>query len=41
MTGVIIFGIGSNGGVVLMNTYTANWFFGSELSAALAVGNGI
>jgi len=41
MVGVVIYGIGSNGGLVLMNSFTCRWFFGSELSTALAVGNAV
>ncbi|KRX04239.1 Major facilitator superfamily domain, general substrate transporter [Pseudocohnilembus persalinus] len=41
LIGIIIFGIGSNGGVVLINAFACQWFFGKELSMALALGNAI
>ncbi|KRX10794.1 Major facilitator superfamily domain, general substrate transporter [Pseudocohnilembus persalinus] len=39
--GTVLFGIGVNGSVVLINSFTCLWFIGSELSTALALINAI
>ena len=39
LIGIILFGIGVNGSVVLFNSFTAIWFEGGELSTSLSVFN--